>query len=52
MDKKKRLVSLISSEGKTVEEITKEVWEAYEKFKKALAKSEEEIKKKGCENEK
>ncbi len=42
MNKKKRLVSLISSEGKTVEEITREAWDAYEKFKKALAEVEEQ----------
>jgi len=40
MDSKKRLVSLVSTEGKTVEQISEEAKKAFEKFKKAVAEAE------------
>lgn len=46
MDKKKRLVSLISSEGKSVHQLLKEVTEAFEKFSNILADSQ----KRGSDN--
>ena len=46
MGNKIRLVSLISTEGKTVEEIFEEAEKAYEKFKKAVAEAEKTKKEK------
>ena len=51
MDSKKRLVSLISTEGKTVEQISEEAKKAFEKFKKAVAEAERKIKEKKEDNE-
>lgn len=42
---KKKLVSLISTEDKTPEEIIREATEAFEKFKKTQDKSEKVVKK-------
>ena len=41
MDKNKKLVSLISTEGKTAEEITKEALKAYKHFKETYRKTNE-----------
>ncbi len=43
MVKGKKLVSLISTEGKTPEEICKEATEAFEKFKKAHDETEKTV---------
>ncbi len=50
MDKKKRLVSLISTEGKTDEQISEEAKKAFEKFKQTVAEAEKRIKEKKSDN--
>lgn len=50
MVKGKKLVSLISTEGKTLEEIYKEVTEAYKKFNTVLAESQKGPKGKKTDN--
>lgn len=46
----KRLITLISTEGKTVEQITKQTWEAFQKFQKvhkeSLKSAQEQFQKK------
>lgn len=42
----KRLISLISTKGKTAEQITKETWEAYQNYERVKAKVEKDLKKK------
>lgn len=46
MEKRKKLVSLISTEGKTPEEIYKEAMEAIKKFNTVLEESQKESKEK------
>lgn len=38
----KKLISLISTKGKTAEQISKEVWEAYQKYQKVSAEAKEQ----------
>lgn len=41
----KKLMFLISTEGKTTEQISKESWEAYQNYQRVKAKVEKEVSK-------
>jgi len=41
----KRLISLISTKGKSEKEAVKEVWEAYQKYQKVYAEAEKKVRK-------
>jgi len=48
----KKLMFLISTEGKTTEQISKESWEAYQNYQRVKTKVEKDLKEKLEENKK